>query len=110
MKKIAYLGMDVHQNHCVLGEMDSTGEFRGTSTFPTSETRIIHALESIKAKEKVLTLEEGNLARWVAQVASPHVTEVLVCDPKENALIYKGSVRKIRSTPESCADCFESGN
>jgi len=62
MKKIAYLGMDVHQNHCVLGEMDSTGEFRGTSTFPTSETRIIHALESVKAKEKMLTLEEGNLA------------------------------------------------
>jgi len=91
MKKIAYLGMDVHQNHCVLGEMDSTGEFRGTSTFPTSETRIVNALESIKAKEKVLTLEEGNLARWVAQVASPYVTEVLVCDPKENALIYKGS-------------------
>jgi transposase len=91
MRKITYLGMDVHQNHCVLGEMDSTGKFRGTSTFSTSETHIVHALESIKAKEKVLTLEEGNLARWVAQVARPHVTEVLVCDPKENALIYKGS-------------------
>ena len=91
MRKIAYLALDVHNIHCVLGEMDVRGNFRGTQTFPTSEKSIINALESIKAKEKYLTLEECNLARWAAQVASPYVTEVIACDPKENALIYKGS-------------------
>jgi len=83
--------MDVHNIHCVLGEMDVKGNFRGTQTFPTSENSLISALKSIKAKEKYLTLEESNLARWAAQVASPYVTEVIACDPKENALIYKGS-------------------
>jgi len=91
MRKIAYLAMDVHKIHCVLGEMDSNGDFRGSQTFSTSEKNIIKALESIKAKDKYLTLEECNLARWAAQVASPYVTEVIACDPKENALIYKGS-------------------
>jgi transposase len=91
MRKIAYLAMDIHANHCVLGEMDFDGTFRGNHTFSTSEKNIIKALENIKAKEKYLTLEESNLAYWAAQVASPCVTQVIPCDPKENALIYKGS-------------------
>lgn len=91
MRKIAYLAMDVHSKHCVLGDMDVRGKFRGIQTFPTSEKNIIDALESVKATEKYLTFEEGNLAYWVAQVAAPYVTEVIPCDPKENALIYKGS-------------------
>jgi transposase len=91
MRKIAYLGMDAHANHCVLGDMDADGTFRGTQTFSTSELNIIKALENIKAKEKYLTLEECNLAYWIAQVASPYVTKVIPCDPKENALIYKSS-------------------
>jgi len=71
--------------------MGFRGNFRGTQTFPTSEQNIIKALKAIKATEKYLTLEEGNLAYWVAQVAAPYVAEVIPCDPKENALIYRGS-------------------
>jgi transposase len=91
MRKIAYLAIDVHSKHCVLGDMDYRGNFKGTQTFPTSEQNIINALKAIKAKNKYLTLEEGNLAYWAAQVAAPYVTEVIPCDPKENALIYRGS-------------------
>jgi transposase len=94
MKKIAYLAMDVHANNCVLGEMDFNGTFRGNQVFPTSEKNIIEALKVINAKEKYLTLEESNLAYWAAQVSSPYVTEVIPCDPKENALIYKSSVKR----------------
>jgi transposase len=94
MRKIAYLGMDVHANNCVLGEMDSSGNFIGNQTFPTSEQNIIQALKFIKAKEKYLTLEESNLAYWAAQTASPYVNEVIPCDSRENALIYKSSYKK----------------
>lgn len=94
MKKIAYLAMDVHANNCVLGEMGYAGTFRGNQVFPTSEQNIIEALKGVKAKEKYLTLEESNLAYWVAQVSSPYVTDVIPCDPKENALIYRSSVKK----------------
>ena len=94
MRKISYLGMDVHANNCVLGEMDNAGNFIGNQTFATSEQNIIGALKSIKAKEKYLTLEESNLAYWVAQVSSPYVKEVIPCDPRENALIYKSSIKR----------------
>jgi transposase len=70
--------------------MDFDGSFRGTHTFSTSEQNIIKALQNVKAKEKHLALEESSIAYWVAQVASPYVTQVIPCDPKENLLIYKG--------------------
>ena len=90
MQKIAYLAIDVHARNCVLGHMNVKGEFLGTKTFPTSEKNMIDAVKSIPAKEKYLTFEEGNLAYWAAQVISPYVMEVISCDPKENALIYRG--------------------
>lgn len=94
MKKIAYLAIDVHARHCVLGHMDCNGTFIGNKTFPTSEQHIIEALKAIKAKEKYLALEESNLAYWAAQVATPYVTEVICSDPKENALIYRSPSKR----------------
>lgn len=91
MRKIAYLGLDVHARNCVLGDMDSQGNHRGPRTFRTSERNLVDALKAVKAKEKYLALEESNLAFWAAQVARPYVTEVICCDPKENALIYRSS-------------------
>jgi len=94
MRKIAYLALDVHVRNCVLGEMDNNGKFRGTKTFVTTEQNIIHALKSISAKHKYLVLEEGTMSQWVAQVASANVTRVHICDPRENALIYKSTNKR----------------
>ena len=91
MKTIAYLAIDVHVKHCVLGYMNYDGAFKGNKSFATTEKSIIEALKTIKAKEKYLALEECNLAYWVAQVAKPYVTEVICCDPKENALIFRSA-------------------
>ena len=55
MRKIAYLGMDVHARNCVLGDMDDSGTFRGNILFSTSENNIIKALQSVNAKNKFLT-------------------------------------------------------
>jgi transposase len=94
MKKVAYLALDVHARSCTLGHMDDKGTFIGNRHFFTSENNIIHALKSVKAKEKFLTMEEGTLTRWASQVASPYVTQVIACDPRENALIFKSPNKK----------------
>ncbi len=93
MGKIAYLAMDVHTRNSVLGKMDSKGVFKGKQSFTTSEVNIIEALQAIPEKKKYLVIEEGTLTYWAAQVARPYVTEVIACDPKENALIYKGPLK-----------------
>lgn len=94
MSKIAYLGMDLHANNFTLGHMNEQGHFLGNVEFPTSENNIIHALKSIRAKKKYLTVEEGNLTFWASQIASPWVTKVIACNPRENALIYKSPYKK----------------
>jgi transposase len=94
MKKIAYLGMDLHANSCTLGHMDDDGYFRGNVKFATSENNIIDALKSIKAKEKYLTIQARTLTYWAAQVANAYVSQVIVCDPRHNALIYKSAYKK----------------
>ena len=91
MRKIAYLSMDVHARNCVLGDMDGNGKFRGNRSFTTCEINIIKALKAIKAKKKYLVMEAGPMSNWAAQVANDHTTQVFICDPRENALIYKSS-------------------
>ena len=91
MRNIAYLALDVHARNCVLGHMDHDGNFKGNRHFTTSELNIVAALKSVKAKIKYLIVEESTLARWTAQLAAGYVNQVIVCDPKENALIYKSA-------------------
>jgi transposase len=38
-----------------------------------------------------VTLEEGTWAAWLYDLLKPHVTEVLVCNPRKNALLKQGS-------------------
>ena len=94
MKNIAYLAMDLHARNFTLGEMDDEGRFKGNREFPTNENNIIHCLKSVNAKHKYLTIEEGPLTYWAAQIADPYVSEVIPCDPRENALIYKSPYKK----------------
>lgn len=94
MQKIAYLAMDLHAKNFTLGKMDEHGSFKGTIDRPTSEKNIIIALKSVKAKRKYLTIEQGPLTRWAAQIASPYVDQVISCDPRANALIFKNPYKK----------------
>jgi transposase len=88
------MGMDVHAGTTVLGAMNSLGGFLGNQRFDTSEKGIVQALARFPAKAKYLALEESTLAHWAAQVARPHVSDVLICDPRHNALIYGGALKR----------------
>lgn len=94
MQNVAYLAMDLHAKNFTLGKMDEHGSFKGTIDLATSENNIIIALNSVKAKRKYLTIEQGPLTYWAAQVASAYVDQVIPCDPRANALIYKNPYKK----------------
>ena len=38
-----------------------------------------------------MTLEEGTWAAWLYDVLKPHVREIVVCNPRRNALLKEGS-------------------
>jgi len=38
-----------------------------------------------------VTLEEGTWSAWLYDLLRPHVTELVVCDPRKNALLKEGN-------------------
>ena len=38
-----------------------------------------------------LTFEEGTSAAWLHDLLQPHVSRLVVCDPRKNALLKEGS-------------------
>lgn len=86
---VAWIGLDAHAKFSLLAWIDEQGERRQHWRFPTSETQLIKHLQLIPVPTKHLALEECGLGRWLAQVAAPHVTDAIVCDPRENHRISR---------------------
>src|SRR5438132_1262462 len=57
------------------------------------ETKAITILQFIQGLRGDLhvTLEEGTWAAWLYDLLKPHVTKLVVCDPRKNALMKEGN-------------------
>jgi transposase len=86
---VAWVGLDAHAKFSLLAWIDDQGKRRQHWRFPTSESQLHRHLQLIPATAIHLSLEECGLGRWLAQVAKPHVIEVVVCDPRENHRISR---------------------
>lgn len=103
MRKSVYLGLDAHTRSCVLVATDSSGHVVSTKEFSTSEAGLIHHIHEIAAHEKYLAVEESSLARWIAGALRSHVTELVVCDPCQNALISRsGNKNDVEDAHKLC--------
>ena len=51
---------------------------------------------------------EGTCAAWLHDLLKPHVTEVLVCDPRKNALLKSGN-KNDRLAARKLADLLRTG-
>lgn len=89
IESVAWLGLDAHAKFSVLAWMDDQGKRRQHWRFPTSESQLIEHLQRVPATTRHLALEECGLGRWLAQVSTPHVSDVIVCDPRENRSISR---------------------
>jgi len=92
MKKV-YLSIDAHARHCTLGSMSARGKFERTWTFATGESELIKHVDAIEGR-KILAIEEGPLAYWIAQTVRPYVHEVIIADPRENPLISRNAMKR----------------
>ena len=57
------------------------------------ETKAATILEFIQGLRGTLalTFEEGTLAAWLHDLLKPHVSRLVVCDPRKNALMRDGN-------------------
>jgi len=60
------------------------------SILETKAATILQFIGGLRAS-LLVTFEEGTSAAWLYDLLKPHVANVLVCDPRKNALLKDGS-------------------
>jgi transposase len=90
MNDAKYIGMDVHTATISAAVRDSSGNLVMEATLETKAETILQFIRGLGGSLRV-SFEEGTWAAWLHDLLKPHVTEVLVCDSRKNALLRVGN-------------------
>lgn len=85
-----YVGMDVHRASIVIVVLNGSGKVVERITLETNGARVRRYLQQLQGRVYV-TFEEGTQAQWLYDLVRPLVTEVIVCDPRQNKLLSVGN-------------------
>ena len=104
--EIKYIGMDVHKEAITIAVRNGSGKLVMESIIETQPLTILQFIQSLRGELHV-TFEEGTWAAWMYDLLEQHVHEVLVCNPRRNALLQEGRkvVRATRWTRASWPSC-----
>jgi transposase len=89
MNDAKYIGLDVHQATVSAAVLDSSGNLVMEAILETKTETILQFLRGVRGSLQV-TFEEGTWAAWLHDLLKPHITRVVVCDPRKTGL---GKVR-----------------
>jgi transposase len=90
MNDAKYIGLDVHQATISATVLDSTGNLVMEAILETKAATVLQFIHGLRGDLQA-TFEEGTCAAWLHDLLKPHVTQVLVCDPRKNALLKVGN-------------------
>ena len=90
MDRTKYIGMDVHKETISIAVLDSCGKLVMESVIETKGSTVVQFMRGLRGDLHV-TLEEGTWAAWLYDLLRPYVHEVVVCDPRRNALMKAGN-------------------
>jgi transposase len=90
MDSIKYIGLDVHKETIAVAVMNEAGKLVSESIIETKATTILQFIVGLRGNLYV-TFEEGTWGAWLYDLLKPHVTKVVVCDPRRNALLKEGN-------------------
>src|SRR5438034_2516530 len=90
MSQEKYIGMDVHQATISVAVLDSRGKLIMECILETKAATILEFVQGLRGSLSV-TFEEGTSAAWLHDLLKPHVSHLVVCDPRKNALLKDGS-------------------
>ena len=107
MDSTKYIGMDVHKEATTIAVMNSAGKLVMESIVETKAATIVQFFEGLRGALYV-TLEEGTWAAWLYDLLKPHVTKVVVCNPRKNALLKAGN-KSDRIDARKLADLLRAG-
>src|ERR1017187_4909048 len=90
MNDAKYIGLDVHQATISVAVLDSAGKLVMEAVLETKAETILQFIRGLRGSLHV-TFEEGTCAAWLHDLLKPHVTQVLVCDPRKNTVMKTGN-------------------
>jgi Transposase len=85
-----YVGIDVHKESISIAVMNAAGKLVMECVIETKGSMLLQFIDGLRGDVHV-TFEEGTWAAWLYDLLKPHVSEVLVCNPRKNALLKDGS-------------------
>ncbi len=90
MNSSKYIAMDVHTATISVAVRDAAGKLIMESVIETKTSTILQFIQGLRGDLHV-TFEEGTWAAWLYDLLKPYVTNVVVCNPRRNALLKEGS-------------------
>jgi hypothetical protein len=90
MSQEKYIGMDVHQATTSVAVRDVQGKLIMECLLETKPATILEFVQGLSGT-LALTFEEGTWAAWLHDLLKPHVSRLVVCDPRKNALLQDGN-------------------
>ena len=90
MSQEKYIGMDVHQATISVAVMDAQGKLIMECLLETKAATIVEFIQGLQGTLS-LTFEEGTSAAWLHDLLKPHVSRLVVCDPRKAALMKDGN-------------------
>lgn len=108
MKRVHYIGSDTHCLFCELVAVRHTGEVALRERCATTIPALVEVLEKVPQPRR-LVIEEGPMADWLFRNLRGHVDEMIVCDPRRNALVAKDSDKDDPIDAEKLAQLYRGG-
>src|SRR5258707_14532728 len=87
---VKYIGLDVHKEAIAIAVLNGAGKLVMESIVEAKASTLLDFLHGLRGELHV-TLEEGTWEAWLYDVLKPHVEEIVVCNPRRNALLKEGS-------------------
>ena len=89
-RDIKYIGMDVHKEAIVIAVLNGSGKLVMETILETKASSIVQFIHGLRGELHV-TWEEGTWAAWLYDLLRPQVQQVVVCNPRRNALLKEGN-------------------
>src|SRR6202789_3779042 len=90
MNSRKYIGMDVHKESISIAVRNDAGKIVMECVIETKASMILDFIDGLRGELQV-TFEEGTWATWLYDLLKPHVTKLVVCDPRRNGYLKQGS-------------------
>jgi transposase len=103
MTSTKYIGLDVHKESISIAVLNFSGKVVMECVIETKASTILQFIHGLRG-DLHLTFEEGTWAAWLYDLLKPHVTELVVCNPRKIALLLKDGSKSDRIDAHKLAE------